>query len=145
MLPAGGTTALPAHIGLLADMRRPGSAVDCDVGACRLSSNRNPRPIGAGAGFGRVLRRRASCDEESRPGPTAACLLAVVAIGWLSGCSNVPGEAKPDAGGASSVLSGAFVGGRPATNEGGGTLENGIGASLDERDRQRAYAAECRH
>jgi surface antigen len=77
-------------------------------------------------------------------------VVAVIGLA-LSGCANDP-SAGPGQGAAAafSALTGGLVGSAPGTNAGsrsasaagGGILAGAVGASLDEQDRQRAYAAQ---
>ena len=85
----------------------------------------------------------------------AKIIAATLAVITVAGCANNPYSPKQDAGAVSGAVAGgalgALLGGRGAGNRvagaligaaAGGLLGSAIGASLDEQDRQRAYAAE---
>src|SRR5712671_7114834 len=86
---------------------------------------------------------------------TSKIIVAVLAAATVSACANDPYSPKQDTGAVTGAIAGgalgALVGGRGAGNRlagaavgaaAGGLLGSAIGASLDERDRQMAYAAE---
>jgi surface antigen len=85
----------------------------------------------------------------------AKIIAATLAAITLTGCANNPYSPKQDTGAVTGAVAGgalgALLGGRGAGNRvagaligaaAGGLLGGAIGASLDEQDRQRAYAAE---
>ena len=86
---------------------------------------------------------------------TSKLVVAVLAAATVSACANDPYSPKQDAGAVTGAIAGgalgALVGGRGAGNRlagaavgaaAGGLLGSAYGASLDERDRRRAYMAE---
>ena len=86
---------------------------------------------------------------------TSRLIVATIMATAVSACANDPYSPKQDTGAVTGAIAGgalgALVGGRGAANRlagavvgaaAGGVLGGAIGASLDERDRQRAYAAE---
>jgi surface antigen len=86
---------------------------------------------------------------------TSKIIVAALAAATVAGCANDPYSPKQDSGAVAGAIAGgalgALAGGRGAGNRlagavvgaaAGGLLGSAIGASLDEQDRQRAYAAE---
>src|ERR1700680_1286588 len=110
-----------------------------------MASPARPAPL---TGAGIPIKRQV---EMSRRIPGCAAALMSLA---LAGCANDPYSGpKQDAGTAIGAITGALIGssfgggtsghvaGAVAGAAVGGVLGNAIGASLDARDRQRAYGA----
>jgi surface antigen len=82
-------------------------------------------------------------------------LVAALVAGTVAGCANDPYSPKQDSGAVAGAIAGgalgALLGGRGTGSRvagaaigavAGGLIGSSIGASMDEQDRQRAYAAE---